>query len=336
MKIGLETESMHLWFQNQKMDILAFIDFAHELGCDGVMINIIKDYGLDEEWGCLGSNEDSHLKKIREKLDKYGMYCEIDAKGFEYTKFVEIARVSQILGAKIIRSYVPLTDITKKVKSASDGAYDDSKIDAYFDKSEFLGNAEKIKSLIPLLEENDLKLAIENHEYQTSEDLLDLLNLIKHPNIGLLYDFGNSMMAYEDPVRACENMAPYTLSTHCKDHIVFHEEGVDYVCGVPLGEGNVKIKQSIEILKAHGLGHLNVEQCFPYCATFKRKEGTGGVYKLGEGAFKMENKLFKELKAMQYYYPQEVSQEALEKLLTLQREGCIKSVKYLKDLVASL
>lgn len=336
MKIGLETESMHLWFQNQRMDILGFIDFAHELKCDGVMINIIKDFGLDEEWGCLGSDEPSHLQKIKQKLDEYGMYCEIDAKGFEYAKFEKIVEVCKALDAKIIRSYVPLTDITKKVKSASDGAYDDSKIDAYFNKDEFLESSEKIKALIPLLEQNDLKLAIENHEYQTSEDLLDLLKLIKHPNIGFLYDFGNSMMAYEDPIKACKNMAPYTFSTHCKDHIVFHEEGVDYVCGVPLGEGNVEIKHSIEILKSHGLGHLNVEQCFPYCATFKRKEGTGGVYKLGEGVFKLEEKLFEELKAVQYYYPQEVSEEALEKLLKLQREGCIKSVKYLREIVDSL
>lgn len=336
MKIGLETESMHLWFQNQKMDILDFIDFANELKCDGVMINIIKDYGLDEEWGCLGSNEASHLQKIKQKLDEYGMYCEIDAKGFELEKFKKIAEVAKSLGAKVIRSYVPLTDPTKKIKKASEGAYDDSKIDAHFDKEDFLLASEKIKALIPILESYDLKLAIENHEYQTSSDLLDLLSLVKHPNIGFLYDFGNSMMAYEDPIKACENMAPYTFSTHCKDHIVFFEDDIEYVCGVPLGEGNIDIEASIQILKSHGLGHLNVEQCFPYCATFKREKGCGGVHSTGEGAFKLEKPLFDELKAMQYYYPQEVSSQSLDKLLKLQKEGCQRSVKYLQELVANL
>ncbi|ELJ5295916.1 hypothetical protein RS234_002065, partial [Campylobacter coli] len=94
-------------------------------------------------------------------------YCEIDSKGFDKDKFEKIAKVSQLLGVKIIRSYVPLTDKNKKVKNASDGAYDDSKITAKFDKSEFLSTADEIKALIPLLEEYDLKLAIENHEYQT-------------------------------------------------------------------------------------------------------------------------------------------------------------------------
>lgn len=131
---------------------------------------------MDEEWGCLGSNDESHLKKIKEKLDAYGMYCEIDSKGFDKDKFEKIAKVSQLLGVKIIRYYVPLTDKNKKVKSASDGAYDDSKITAKFDKSEFLSTADEIKALIPLLEEYDLKLAIKNHEYQTSDDLFELLN----------------------------------------------------------------------------------------------------------------------------------------------------------------
>ncbi|MCE3047023.1 sugar phosphate isomerase/epimerase family protein [Helicobacter kayseriensis] len=332
MKIGLETESLHLWFQNQKMDIFDFIDFAKEEGCDGVMINIIKDYGLDEEWGCLGNDSQSHLEQIAQKLERYGMYCEIDAKGFDYDKFEKIARVSKILNAKVIRSYVPLTDRTKNAIYASDGAYDDSKIDAKFDKKEFLESVSEIRKLIPLLEKYDLKLAIENHEYQTSRDLLDLLFLIHHPNIGFLYDFGNSMMAYEDPILACQNMAPYTFSTHVKDHIVLVEEGVHYICGVPLGEGNLEIQRCIEILKSYGLSHLNVEQCFPYCATFKRPKGTGGVWKVGEGAFKVREALFKDLRALQYYYPQEVSQESLDKLLFAQKEGCKRSIAYLKRL----
>lgn len=41
MKIGLETESYHLFFQNGLMDIYRFIKRAAELGLDGVMINVI-------------------------------------------------------------------------------------------------------------------------------------------------------------------------------------------------------------------------------------------------------------------------------------------------------
>lgn len=63
IKLGLDTESLHLWFQNKRMDIFGFIEKAHELGFDGVMINILKDYNLDPEWGTLMSNDPAHLKK---------------------------------------------------------------------------------------------------------------------------------------------------------------------------------------------------------------------------------------------------------------------------------
>ena len=63
MKIGLETESYHLLFQNGRMDIFGFIKRTAELGMDGVMINIIKDKNLDPNWGTLGSDEPKHLEK---------------------------------------------------------------------------------------------------------------------------------------------------------------------------------------------------------------------------------------------------------------------------------
>lgn len=332
MKIGLESESMHLWIQNGRMDILGYIDFAKEIGVDGVIINIVKDYGLDENWGALGSDDEKHLLKIKAKLDEYNMYCEIDTKGFEYEKFAKVVRVANILGAKIIRSYTPITDVTKRGVTAAHGAYDDAKITTEFVKENFLACADKIKKLIPLLEQNDIKLAIENHEYEISDELLELVNLVDHKNVGFLFDFGNSMMAWEDPIKACKNLSKKTFSTHCKDLIVFKEDGEYYMCGTPLGEGSLPIKESIEILVKDGLDRINIELTYPYCATFKRPCGTGGVFNLDKAPFIEKEPLFTDLKAMQYYYPQEVSEEALERLLALQKQGCINSVKYIKDL----
>ncbi|KQI07940.1 sugar phosphate isomerase, partial [Campylobacter coli CVM 41970] len=89
-----------------------------------------------------GIRDAQESRGLGDVYKRQGMYCEIDSKGFDKDKFEKIAKVSQLLGAKIIRSYVPLTDKNKKVKNASDGAYDDSKITAKFDKSEFLSTAD--------------------------------------------------------------------------------------------------------------------------------------------------------------------------------------------------
>ena len=42
LKLGLETESLHLWLQHKRMDIFGFIEKAHEFGLDGVQIKCYK------------------------------------------------------------------------------------------------------------------------------------------------------------------------------------------------------------------------------------------------------------------------------------------------------
>ena len=146
------------------------------------------------------------------------------------------------------------------------------------------------------------------------------------------------MMAWEEPVKAAENMAPYTYTTHFKDHIIVEEPDDKYgyvVCGVPAGRGNIELEKCFNILmEKSSLTRINIESCYPYCAQFKRTPGTGGVEKVGKGAFKVEKHLYDYniIKPAQYYYPHEVSEEMLEKLLEDQLKGLVETVNYLKKL----
>ena len=129
IKIGLDTESLHLWFQNHRMDIFGFIETAHEFGLDGVMINIISDYGLDPEWGTLESNKPEHLARVKALLDKYNMYCEIATKGIGYDHLVKVLDVAEAIGADIIRTYIPITlNPSEDRKTGGEGKYDLGKI----------------------------------------------------------------------------------------------------------------------------------------------------------------------------------------------------------------
>lgn len=197
---------------------------------------------------------------------------------------------------------------------------------------------EKVKRIIPLLEKYRIKLALENHEYETSKELVNVIKKIDSKWVGFLFDFGNSMMAWEEPVKAAENMAPYTYTTHFKDHIIIEEPEDKYgyvVCGVPAGRGNIDLEKCFNILmEKSSLTRINVESCHPYCAQFKRTPGTGGVEKVGEGTFKVEKHPYDYniIKPAQYYYPHEVSEEMLEKLIEDQLNGLIETVDYLKKL----
>lgn len=339
IKIGLDTESLHLWFQNKKMDIFGFIEKAHEFGLQGVMINLIKDYNLNPEWGTLKSDDPAHLERVRQALERHNMYAELATRGLEYAHLEKIVKVADAIGADIIRTYIPITLANQNERqSGADGRYDSGKVRLDFDPVVFDEAAESLKKSVPFLKKHRIKIALENHEYETSQELVQVIKKVDSPWVGLHYDFGNAMMVWEEPAEAAENMAPHTVSTHFKDHIVIpcpdDREGY-VVCGVPAGEGNIDLKSCLKILLDNSqITRLNVEMCYPYCAQFKRTRGTGGVHELGKGCFKIEKPLYdyETVKPSQYYYPHEVSAGLLEELLEKQMEAARRSAEFTKKL----
>lgn len=337
IKLGLDTESLHLWLQNRQMDVFGFIEAAHEMGADGVMINLIHDFNLDPKWGVLGSDDPEHLRKVRALLEKYHMYAEFATRGLGYEHLSRVVRAAEAVGADIIRTYIPITlNAAADRETGGEGKYDLGKVRLDFDPAVFDEAVDSLKAIVPVLRQHRVRIALENHEYETADELVDVIRKVDSPWIGLHYDFGNAMMAWEDPVEAAKKMAPYTFTTHFKDHIVIPcpEDKYGYVvCGVPAGDGNIDLRECLRVmLEGSTLQRLNIEMCYPYCAQFKRSPGAGGVRKVGEGCFKVESPLYPDVAPSQYYYPQEVSQALLEELLAKQKDGAARSVAYARKL----
>ena len=86
-------------------------------------------------------------------------------------------------------------------------------------------------------------------------------------------------------------------------------------------------------MKNLDLTRINIEMCFPYAVPFKREPGAGGVFEVGEGAFKVENPPYDPnvIKPSDYYYPPE---ELLEQMIVDQEKGveqCVKHTLALRD-----
>lgn len=311
MKLGLETESYHIHFQHGRMDIFDFIKKTYELGLDGVQINIIEDINLDPDWGCLGSNDLDHLKKVRELLDNYNFYCEIDMRGVEKERMLEVIKVANVLGVKVIRTYINK---------------------GYFDPSKTQKAIEQVKDIVPYLEKNNIQLAIENHEEEIADELIQVIEQVNSSYVGCLCDIGNGMMAWEDPKTTINKLLPYIKTTHFKDHIVIKDGDQLRVSGCPIGEGNIDTEYCFKkLVEETELDHINIEMCHPYVSTFKRPLGYGGVEYLGQGAFKIEEPYIdsKIVPPMKTYHP---DPENLELLLKIQDEDVKKSVEYVKSL----
>ncbi|HSQ89695.1 sugar phosphate isomerase/epimerase family protein [Romboutsia sp.] len=314
MKIGLETESYHLAFQNGLMDIFGFIRKTAELGLDGVMINIIAfpgDKYLHPEWGALGGADLDHLEKVKEEIQKHGLFAEIDARGTDPQHLTKVIKVAHKIGADVIRTYCCFNG---------------------YERERLERAPEDIKEIVPLLKKYRIKLAVENHEEETADEVIKIIKEVDSPWVGVHCDIGNSMMAWEEPVDAVRKLAPYAYTTHFKDHIIIKDKDQHRVCGVPAGQGNIDLEECFKILVNEStLTRINIEMCYPYVSTFKRQKGTGGVSELGKGAFKIEKPPFNPniIKPSEYYYPPE---EHIIGMLKAQLKGVEESVKYVLEL----
>lgn len=314
MKLGLETESYHLFFQQGMMNIFDFIAKTSELGLDGVEINIIPDVGLHPEFGVLNSVYPEYLSSIRKSIESHNLYCEIDTRFTSHEAIARAVDIASALGADVIRTYM-----------FRRGEYNPLKYPEIITQ---------LKSLIPLLSKKKIKLAIENHEDETADEIIEVIKSVNSEWVGAHCDIGNGMMAWEEPVETVRKLAPYAYSTHFKDHIVTHHDEELVVCGVPVGEGSIDIDTCFKTLvNESSLTRINIETCFPYASPFARPRGTGGVCSL-EGTFSVKQAPFDHLKIkpLDYYYPAKISEPVLQELMAAQNRCVEVSVQTLKNL----
>ncbi len=111
----------------------------------------------------------------------------------------------------------------------------------------------RLRSLAPLLEEHQIRLALEN-SIIPARDLRALLKRIGHPALGATLDTANSLAISEGWRPVLAELAPFTFCLHLKDYDVrreWHRMGFR-VEGRPAGQGQLDIPYLLEILRQAG------------------------------------------------------------------------------------
>lgn len=266
MLMGLESFSYRMEISLGLMDIFSYIRRAHSLGFDGVQVNVV-----GPNWNHLGGDDPERLHDVRTLIDELGMYVEIDTAGTEPEHLYAALRICAAVGADVLRTYASFGgDLVQELKQASTN----------------------LRKALPMCADLGVRIALENHEYETAQQILDVVYEVGNEYVGVLVDVGNSMMVWEDPVEAVRMMAPYAVSSHFKDHVVILDRGKPLVVGVPQGEGNIDSVKCFQILASSPLKRINVEVCYGYRAPFRRLETHGAGGKLGEGAFRLKEPPF--------------------------------------------
>jgi sugar phosphate isomerase/epimerase len=108
-----------------------------------------------------------------------------------------------------------------------------------------------LRSLMPAYERAGVSLAIENHDRFRARSLIQILEQIDSPNLGICLDTVNSFGALEGPKVVVAELGPHVVNVHVKDFDISrleHKMGF-IVEGRPAGQGRLDVPWLLETLR---------------------------------------------------------------------------------------
>jgi len=255
MKIGIDSYCYHRYFgevydhqekPEKNWTLKDFIGKAKELKVDGVSLEscfipsfdkgylseikgILDESGIERVWawghpdGLEGGKREDELEKMIEHL--------------EYAKNIG-AEVMRVVGSSLMFRNEPHQEQLERL-------------------SKMFSEAVKVA------EKKNIKMAMENHIDFNSDEILQLLNDVGSPYLGINFDTGNFIRVLDDPVKAAHKLGKYVMATHIKDVKLLESVPADtwyFFSSVPAGTGLVDIKGVAEALKKAGYkGFLALE-----------------------------------------------------------------------------
>jgi sugar phosphate isomerase/epimerase len=157
------------------------------------------------------------LHDLRQQADDLGLTLELGTRGLETEHLLKYLDYAQLLNARMLRSMFN----SATHKPTPDQAF------------------ALLKSIAPRLAEQQVQLALETYEQVPSSTVLEAVERVDSPWIGICLDPGNCVAALEHPKAVIDRCAPRTLNLHVKDFAFSRRDGwVGFTyAGCPLGEG---------------------------------------------------------------------------------------------------
>ncbi|MFC7376526.1 MULTISPECIES: sugar phosphate isomerase/epimerase family protein [unclassified Brachybacterium] len=238
MKIGIGTYALFWEFQDvnpDPLDIPGMIDRAAELGCD--VFQICDDPRIEAE-------NPAGLAALREHAEGHGLELELGTRTIDREHLESYAGIAEALGARTLRSMIQAHEIADGVESA----------------------AEELRATLPRLEGAGITLALETYEQVSTATLLEVIDRIGSPRVGICLDPANCVAALEHPKQVVEACAAHTVNLHVKDFAFTRQEGwVGFVyTGAPLGDGLLDLDHELGAVYAEGSPSAIVEHWLPW------------------------------------------------------------------------
>lgn len=199
------------------MTIFQLIEKAVEM--DVEVVQVADNLPLDQF-------SDIELLKIRNYAEDLNVQIEVGAKKMTPENLERYIEIAAFFSSPILRFVIDGEGFQPELEEIH----------------EIIGNA------VPILEENKIILAIENHDRFKVAEFVEMVEKAGSQFVGICLDSVNSMGAGEGLETVIGKLSPLAVNLHIKEFLVkrvFHKMGF-VIEGCPLGEGMLPVTELVE------------------------------------------------------------------------------------------
>ena len=240
MKIGLGTYAL-AWsigvpgnMPEKPMDIFGLFQFAADNGFE--LVQIADNMPLTQL-------SESQLMEIKTQALHHGISLEIGTRGLTVENVKKHLWIAGNLGAHLLRIVIDQKDYEPKLAEIHD----------------------VMRQIVPLLEQSNIRLAIENHDRFKAREFREIVDQAYSPLVGICLDSVNSIGADEGFETVFEILGPMAINFHLKDYLIqrkTHMMGFD-VIGAPAGQGMLPLRHVVNMLESIGRCHSMILELWP-------------------------------------------------------------------------
>jgi 3-oxoisoapionate decarboxylase len=212
MKIGISTYAFFWQWSDLAEKKLSLKEMMKKTIEYGGEVFQICDYPLIEEMN------DEELADIVSYAKKLDLELELGTRGIHPTLLRKYLSLATKLNVKLVRSMFYSKEYTP--------ADNDQAV-------------EWIEQVLEDFQKAGVTLGLETYEQIKTDQLVELIDMIDSPYIGICLDPGNTVASLELPEEVIDKTAPYVVNLHVKDFAFKRNQGWVgfYYSGAPLGGG---------------------------------------------------------------------------------------------------
>ena len=204
------------------------LDFAAERKLDAVFLQDSIDPG---------AMDPAHWKTVREHAARLDLHLETGGGGILPKTAEEYPRNIATMRKHIERAAAMGSPLCRFVLASSRAALPPGPAEKHLETA-----VKMLREVRSQAMDSRLKIAIEVHKDFQAWEFRQLIETAGKEFTGMYLDTGNPVYVFEDPMQTVEILAPYALTVHFRDSVVYeHRRGIA-VQWVPLGEGVIDFK----------------------------------------------------------------------------------------------